>query len=273
MITVKPYSGLANRMRAIDSVLALTKNHNTNIHIIWECNSVLNCDFEDLFLAIPGTKVILNRIAMPELAMRIIKKLVKLLRKIHLYLPLGYNKYLFENELKTLNNSNYDFKLLNSIDKVYIESQNSFFENETPFRSFIPIPQIKEKIDRCISRYTLNTVGVHIRRGDNEKSIIGSPLEGFIELMEKEIENDKDVMFFLATDSIDTEEILQTRFQRRILSNTKVLNRNSTEGIQDALIDMMCLSKTRKILGSYWSSFSETAASIGNIELIVVKKK
>lgn len=39
------------------------------------------------------------------------------------------------------------------------------------------------------------------------------------------------------------------------------------------MVIMLCLSKTRKISGSYWSSFSETAASIGNIELIVVRKK
>lgn len=37
-----------------------------------------------------------------------------------------------------------------------------------------------------------------------------------------------DVMFFPVIDSIETEEILQTHFHRRILSNTEILNCNST---------------------------------------------
>lgn len=272
MITIRPYSGLANRMRAIDSVISITKNQNSTFRIIWENNIVLNCEFENLFLVPPGVEMISKKTVLPDLAIRIINRIRKSLRKIKIYFPLGYDKYLFEKELKSLSRSNYDFHLLNSDEKVYIESQNRFFENDSPFINFIPIPLIQQKIDSCIKKYHANTIGVHIRRGDNEKSTNESPLAGFITLMKTEIEKDINVLFFLATDSVEIENSLHKQFPDRILSNNKVLDRNSIIGMQDALTDMMCLAKTRKIFGSYWSSFSETAAAIGQIDLIVVRK-
>ena len=42
--------------------------------------------------------------------------------------------------------------------------------------------------------------------------------------------------------------------------------------IKDALIDLYGLSRCRLILGSYWSSFSETAAAIGGSELLIVRE-
>lgn len=39
-----------------------------------------------------------------------------------------------------------------------------------------------------------------------------------------------------------------------------------------AMIDILCLSRTLKIYGSFYSSFSEYAANMGNIPLVIVKK-
>jgi hypothetical protein len=43
--------------------------------------------------------------------------------------------------------------------------------------------------------------------------------------------------------------------------------RNLQKGIQDAVVDMYCLAGCQKIIGSYFSSFSEVAAQINGIEL------
>jgi hypothetical protein len=48
----------------------------------------------------------------------------------------------------------------------------------------------------------------------------------------------------------------------------KELNRNSQQGITDAVVDMFCLSKTKYIYGSYWSSFSDIASVIGDDKII-----
>ncbi|NJK87704.1 MAG: hypothetical protein HC906_18740 [Bacteroidales bacterium] len=49
MITVKPISGFANRIRVIDSALALAKSLNEDLTIVWERSYELNCRFDKIF--------------------------------------------------------------------------------------------------------------------------------------------------------------------------------------------------------------------------------
>ncbi len=89
-----------------------------------------------------------------------------------------------------------------------------------------------------------------------------------------EISENPDTRFFLATDSGEVEmKLLEIFKDRIIIQPNKQLGRNNPGAIRDALVDMLCLSRTRKILGSYWSSFSESAALMGNLQLIIVKKQ
>ena len=48
-------------------------------------------------------------------------------------------------------------------------------------------------------------------------------------------------------------------------------SRTTQQGMVDALVDLVCLSRTTKIFGSYWSAFSETAAALGETEVIVLQ--
>jgi hypothetical protein len=63
------------------------------------------------------------------------------------------------------------------------------------------------------------------------------------------------------------ENQIQQQYGDRIITYEKVLDRNQQKGIQDALVDMYCLAGCQKIIGSYFSSFSEVAAQINGIEL------
>jgi len=116
-------------------------------------------------------------------------------------------------------------------------------------------------------------VGVHVRRTDNSISIKHSPLSGFIKYMNNEIHKNNKTTFFLATDSQEVEENLKAIFPGRIhLYPKRSFDRNSPEAIKDALVDLICLSSTHKIIGSYWSSFSSAAASLGDIPITVVNE-
>ena len=59
MITLIPTSGLSNRMRAIDSALAICEKYQIEIKIIWVRDSDLNCPFSKLFksLELAGTNL------------------------------------------------------------------------------------------------------------------------------------------------------------------------------------------------------------------------
>ena len=109
-------------------------------------------------------------------------------------------------------------------------------------------------------------VGVHIRRTDHTKCIENSPLEYFIDMMNKEKFSTK---FYLATDCLETKNKLKEMFKDRIYTSDVLLKRTSKEGVKGALQDFVSLSKCSKIIGTKYSSFSEMAALYGGIELVV----
>lgn len=90
--------------------------------------------------------------------------------------------------------------------------------------------------------------------------------------MEEELHNNSTVNFYLATDDKETQHQLLNRFRSKMIVYHKVLDRNLEKGVIDAVVDMYCLSNTKYIYGSYWSSFSDIASRVGNIELKVLSK-
>ena len=113
-------------------------------------------------------------------------------------------------------------------------------------------------------------VSIHIRRTDQINSIAYSKTENFVELMNREIEANPDVKFFLATDDKEEEALLRKTFPGRIVSNeNRTLRRDSLDGMYDALLDLFCLAACKKIIGSYCSSFTDTAASLGGIPKLI----
>lgn len=265
-ITLEPYGGLANRMRAIDSAFELADICNADLEVKWEMSFELNCPFNRLF-EIPEN-IELHEYHINGLVKRTRDNVVKNLAKIGIYLPSGYDIYLHDREIESYIENNTDFReLLDTTGSVYIRTVHRFYATDNSFNIFKPVPELQDKIAKLTASFSLNTVGVHIRRTDNTESIRHSPLKDFIACMQLETEVNPDTMFFLATDSIEVEDTLKVTFPDRIITYPKVLTRNTEEGIQDALVDMYCLSKTSKIFGSHYSSFSEVAAQLNNIKL------
>lgn len=96
-------------------------------------------------------------------------------------------------------------------------------------------------------------------------------MEKFTSRIDIELERHPAANFFLATDEIDFRRCLVKRYGNRIIYRENVLNRTSVEGMIDGAIDLYCLAATSRIIGSYWSSYSEIAAELGGISLEIVK--
>lgn len=129
-------------------------------------------------------------------------------------------------------------------------------------------------IERIIDRYRpdlTNAIGVHIRRTDNQKSIANSPTSAFVRQMRLETSLTPDVKFFVATDSPATYAELKREFGKAIFEHSKAsLDRDNANAICDAMVDLYCLSNCRKLIGSYWSSFTDTAWEIKGIEHVII---
>ena len=242
MIILKPKAGLCNRMRAVSSVEFLANKYNKKVLVLWNMDSGLNCRFDTLFEKIPNVYVFNYR-----LKFDFISRFVQLVVKNKFINARIRQKAEIEEAVK-------------SKKIVYISTFSNVYE-ENCFKKLIIVPEIQSKIDSVLSKVQTDLVGIHIRRTDHVRAIENSPTELFVKEISKEIEELPDTRFFLATDSFEEEKHLKEIFGDRIITNpSRELSRNSSQGIVDALVDLGCLNKCRKIIGSSWSSFSWTAS-------------
>jgi hypothetical protein len=278
-ICIKPLGGLCNRMRVIDAAISLARVTNSDLHVIWVLNADLNCRFEDLWDIPPSIKKI-TEISISTHFDRFVEKLSR--KKIGGFIQTIYFKYflksfdlvLTSDRMEAYELQNYvgcNFVEMVANKRVLMTTVHRFYDSVRPFQDFILIRDLQEIVDRQVVSFR-NVIGVHIRRTDNQQSEQYSSTAKFIELMQAEVRQDNSTKFFIATDSPAEEAKLQEIFPDRIVTYKKQsLDRNNSVAIQDAAIDLYCLSKCRKLIGSYYSSFTDTARQIDRIDCIIAK--
>jgi len=256
MLVLRPVGGLCNRMLAIASAIHLAKDSKKTLKIIWERDPLLNCAFENLFDSLETNINLEERYTKQRFHERVLRRLTHL----------NFSKVIYMTTLAKNKISPFEIK---DQKKTLIYGANRFYELGDLNSIFTIKKEILALIDLQIQRLGSSAVGLHIRRTDHNRAISKSPLSLFIEQIRNEINTKKDVVFFLATDAPGEEETLKKLFPNKILTYSKrSLDRNSKEGIIDALVDLMCLANCTKIYGSYYSSFSFTAARFYNKPLI-----
>lgn len=257
MFIIQPSGGLCNRMRVINSSLELAKRKNTRLLVLWYCAPELNAPFEALFEPADAFRVI-NFTSLKDL------------RKLWYQLT-ARTRISNEDIERHTTNGILDEDFFESIKlPAYLFTWEHFYPADEYFQLFRPAPELKKRIDQATRRFDQNTVSVHIRRTDQINSIACSKTENFIELMKQELAENPNTNFFLATDDRDEEKLLRQTFPGRIISNeNRTLRRDSIDGMYDALLDLYCLASGKKIIGSYCSSFTDTAAAIGGIPKLI----
>jgi len=258
VIFVQPIAGLANRMRVLDSAIALATETSQDLSVLWTSNRDLNCRFERLFVQ-PGRVRRLHQLNTIRLSGKVLYRLIRFL--FQYFCPFQ----LTDSTLEPLFNDDVDLAGLVRGRRVAIFGCKRFYEAAPRFGSLAPVPSLQAVID-SVSATLGNAVGVHIRRGDHEWTVRYSPSTEFIRLMEAELLADAGTTFFVATDSPEEEERLREAFPGRIRTHRKrSYDRADPRGIEDALVDLFCLSKCRKLIGSFASSYSEVAWQIRGI--------
>lgn len=260
MITLEPIAGLGNRLRAVDSACALADELGRPLRIIWTRTTDCACRFDRLFEPIPGAIVVergwwANR----------------LLRRAEL-LGGRYTHVIREPEMWPLRASGYDFRGLAGERAVFIQTCQRFLAAPTMGLAsrFTLVAALKAECQRVTAGFTEATVGVHIRRGDHQEARQHSPTALFLERMSAEVRRRSAVRFFLATDDPGVEAEVRHLFGERVLTYRKPFNRDTDAGIRAAAVEMFALARTTRILGSYFSSFSEVAAELGGCPLDIV---
>ena len=259
MIIVWPFNGLCNRMRMIASAIELGQRTQKKVILIWLKSDECSAEFRELFADNP----LLHRVI--ELDTSFVARLkFKALR-----LALKLARFKFFDQTKTESHLSDQAYWVNqaSSKHLFIHSHSDFFDDKSSLTSFIPHPLLVAEIEKHPNH---SRIGIHIRGQDNvrAKEMRGAAMfEGIITQITQDDPNQE---FFLATDEPITEKSLIEQFPGKVfLYNKKSRSRSDSQGIKDAVVDLYALSRCKNLIGSYWSSFSEIAARLGNIELLI----
>jgi len=269
MMYVEPLGGLCNRMRTIASFYTVAREAGRGLTVVWLRDGGMNCPSARLFTLPADVKVIEGPyVTKPVMRLRSVAR--KLTRRAQgrrfdrTVENWEAKRALTPESVKALGERSLYASSCYSLESAYEKYDYGIFQ---------PAPDIRALADAVTNGFPANCVGVHIRRTDNEKSIESSRTADFAERMRREVEEDGSVAFFLATDSPEEERALREAFPGRIITYEKrSLQRDSEQGIVDAYVDHLCLAATRRIYGSFYSSFSRCAAALHGIPLTIVTK-
>ncbi len=243
-IHLQVVAGLANRLRALISGICLAEDYNLPLIVHWTPDHACGAHFDSLF----------DMNSLPSFVS--ISKL-PLLKAYPCLSPedLEYVKIAWDRKLPLV---------LKSYGHFHTSDMVRWVQH---LRSLKATTTIVAKVEERLPPFDQTRfVGVHIRRGDNVKSIQASPLTAFLKRLERE-----DGFFIVATDDEGVKQELQKRFEGRVWFPAHLLDRNSEEGIQEALIDFLSLARCPTLLGSVYSSFSEIAGLYGGCTIEFVK--
>lgn len=270
-VCLVPVGGLANRMRAIVSVLNACQKAGVKLKIVWFRNRELNAPFYSLFNPLRSLNVTVKEAARIDF-LRYYRPVKKNLWLSKYYLRSHFDKVLSMTDcIPIVRDEQNLVNLISETERLYIESCYDMGSYRNIGEIMSPNRRLSRRIDDFVAEhFGERTIGVHVRRTDNNKAIQSSPLELFIKAIGHELEIDGNVRFFVASDSDEVKHELLDRFGDRIITVFESCDRNSRQGIENGLTDLYLLSRTCKIYGCVGSSFTEVAALIGNIELIVL---
>lgn len=258
-LTVTALGGLCNRLRVLFSALTFHRETGIPVKLVWQADWQCKAKYSHLFKPIKeeGFKVVEGGF------------FDKVTNHRNLYTPalprsFYYGKQFFNYHPNRNGNL---IELFEKYNRIYLSTGYTLMPYTHEITTLLhPKTVLQDQVDFLCQRYTENTVGVHIRRTDNEKSIIVSTDDAFIEAMKQE----EGAKFFIASDDEEVKWKMREIFKGRTITQETDARRDIVRSLQDAVVDLYCLTRTRKILGSYWSSFSDEAAEIGNIPMIPV---
>lgn len=279
-LIINPIGGLANRMRSIASGLSLASDMQIRARVAWPVNRDLNICYDKLFCRDSLPCPLVNTNGIVDLFCYDVP------RKRNLYLPKAFgvmgDSYScrlsdadglpqFIGDVRGLREK---VAQVNNVLRIRSGLEYYPFDVCAYRRIFTPVESVQRLAASLSDVPSSEMTGLHVRRTDNVESITRSPLRLFEEVVERQIAIDSSAIFYIASDSDEVKQSLVTRFgSKHFRYSTMKVSRTTAAGMQMALAEMLVLSQCKKIYGSYWSSYSEAAAMLGNVpfEQLVTK--
>lgn len=269
LILVQPKGGLGNRLRVVALGRWLGSVTGREVRLIWHKGSEWNAGFSDLFQVPDG--LTLQNSGIRDFILSAGQSLRdRLTGNGSRLLPASFCGFrlIGDSDLRQFQQGKED--ILDVISKnpfVYIQTCLGFGGIPVSWYQIELVGPLQKEVEAVVRQFAPHTLGLHIRRTDNQASITKTPDWLFIQRIQEELKTFPDACFFLCTDDQATETRLKSLFGNQIQTRPKNFSRKSPDGARDAVVDLWALAKTQRIIGSYWSSFSELAHRIGQVPL------
>lgn len=239
-LTLEVVAGMANRIRSLISGICLAEDLDLNLHVIWSANDpACMIQFQELFTVSSLPRWV--RVDMGPLEGK----------SLEILSPEDVERYM---------------ALPATGRPLQIRSYGHFYQKD-PVRWLKYLRALRPVQPPPVAPF-LDPIGVHIRRGDHKKAREFSPIDAFVKAMR---DFPEDTCFVVATDSLSEKtRLLQEFGPIRLWFPATSLSRMTSLGMKSALADFIALSKCKKIIGSFDSSFSQIAALYGGVPLEII---
>lgn len=295
----EPVAGLGNRLRALASAVVVAREAGVGLKVIWReevecgpmCGSMppFNSTWGDLFsypklrLAsnFPGSNYSVHeenvwlRPNMSVINPDMPPVVAGFNCNVHNAQSYGHLKELLANSWTHVNGE----EVLCIKSELWL-TKNGERDGKFFYRLLQPSPLVKKMMDDfklSIGWDERHFIGVHIRRtdlaitqpdGTKKKMENLLSLSKYIDVMRKLTAlatGVKGISYFIATDDIEAEKMMRSSFEDGLVFNfpKTAWSRSTVAGIQQALVDVLLLSECPILIGTYYSSYSETAKLIG----------
>lgn len=286
MNTIVLEGGLGNRMRVAAAAYAMAQRLTAtspaapSFRVLWTLQWGMSCRFDDLFhpfsFDATGTP---SRFSLRD-ARGLEVLLFARAKASNLWLPrllqrLCYRRIILSPQIYYLQRDGFDFESWFRQDGTLMTAYRDFCEWDDGLIPFLfrPLPAIEREVASRAAAFTPYTIGLHIRRTDNQASIDASPVELFFDVVDRELAEHDDRHVYLATDDEPTKTLFRQRYgSDRIQTAPSQATRDSVAGIREALIEMLLLARTSHVYGSAGSTFSEIAVKFSGTPLTILQR-
>lgn len=281
--------GLGNRLRVLASAIHFAKTNNRQIFLIWIPDEHLTAKFGDLFIEPRDLIVGDKKFQTARWPFSFEKKEYKHAMSTVLWYSFMRNELDVGKAPNVIENPG-DKHIY--ISTCYMINYNGSF-SKSPIKSLAilkhylsPVPMIGNFVDNMKQYYNFsNIIGVHIRSRLLSRDIRKLPsrkvrniygkksvlitdgwrnrtkLQKFKKVMKKE---GMKRVFYVSSDDNAVPKKLHSEFPGQVLWTDRRCDGREHACLKYAVIDLLLLSECIEIRGSYWSSFTEIAAGIGN---------
>lgn len=255
-------AGIGNRLRGLISAIRLCKLLDRKLLLYWENNQYLGCNFNDLFenkFDEIETEHQLNIIKIDD--SKVYRDVLEERFDDYTYIILDTWKWIFlPGEIDKDFNKTYASKTGENIDFEFERIPKNLREEILKELNTLKLSkEVIEKVENFESKHNLSEYnGMHMRRGDNKFTTDGREKVSSDDKFAKIILKNPNEKFFISSDSVLNSLSIKTLFPERVIFYPQEdKKRSQKESIQEALAAIILLSKTKKLYGSFLSTFTE----------------